>query len=212
MFSRRAFIRACSVLALGFAGCSGLIPDVRFARLFIPSPHRDDYLPILLAAIRAVLPLDDPRFPKIAPETIADQLNDIFPLQDPKYAILVRSIMYFDETILFFHVPQPLIEDERSFLEESGMSGLAIESAIEKRQQREEDIYRRFRAAGITEEKFRNLSLESARSYVNLWKQSGFIAKRQFHDAIKTLVMVTAYSRDDVWPAIGYKGPLLTIK
>jgi hypothetical protein len=33
--------------------------------------------------------------------------------------------------------------------------------------------------------------------------------KRQFHDALRSLVMMTTWSMDATWPSIGYTGPLL---
>jgi hypothetical protein len=211
-YSRRAFLRACSLLALGAVGCSTVVPGIRFGRLFIPDPHPDDYMPVLLAAIGAILPFDDPRFPNISPQNIADELVELFPLQEQKYNVLDRSILYFNAITLFPYVPEPLIDEERNALAMSGAQKLSIEATIDADRRHETEIYDRFAVTLTTETKFLDLSLDTQRAYIHLWKQSGFFVKRQFHDALKSLVMITAYSRDDVWKVINYEGPILTLQ
>jgi hypothetical protein len=53
------------------------------------------------------------------------------------------------------------------------------------------------------------LPLEERRQYLALWRDSASIVKRQFHGAMRALVMVTTYSIDDMWAVIGYAGPLI---
>jgi len=47
------------------------------------------------------------------------------------------------------------------------------------------------------------------RAYLDLWRRSGFLLKQQFYASARALVMISAYSMEVVWPAIGYDGPLL---
>jgi hypothetical protein len=188
------------------------MPGIRFARIFIPAPHPDEYMPVLLAAIRAILPFDDPRFPQLSPQDIADELVELFPLQEQRYNVLVRSIMYFNEITLFPYVPEPLIDEERNALAMSGAEDRSIQETIDADRRHESEIYHGFAVTLTTETKFLDLSLDKQRGYIHLWKQSDFIVKRQFHDALKAFVMVTTYSRDDVWKAINYEGPILTLK
>lgn len=68
------------------------------------------------------------------------------------------------------------------------------------------DFCRRHDAAP---QKFTALSVGRRRAYLNLWNRSDFLVRRQFYSSVRALVMIAAYSMDEVWAAIGYQGPLL---
>jgi hypothetical protein len=57
--------------------------------------------------------------------------------------------------------------------------------------------------------RFRDLPLDGRRAYLELWRDSASIVKRQFYDSLRSLVMMTTYSMEATWPAIGYAGPLV---
>ena len=59
---------------------------------------------------------------------------------------------------------------------------------------------------------FSALRLVQQREYFDLWRQSGFLVKQQFYASARSLVMISAYSMEEVWTAIGYDGPLLPLK
>ena len=56
---------------------------------------------------------------------------------------------------------------------------------------------------------FSDLPLSGRRRYLGLWQNSASVVKREFHSALRSLVMISAYSMDEMWASIGYKGPLV---
>jgi hypothetical protein len=61
----------------------------------------------------------------------------------------------------------------------------------------------------VVARRFVDLSVERQRDYLQLWSTSAFVVRRQFHAAARALIMISAYSLDDLWQAIGYDGPLV---
>ena len=55
-----------------------------------------------------------------------------------------------------------------------------------------------------------SLALGQQREYVDLWRRSGFLVKQQFYASARSLVMISAYSMEEMWAAIGYDGPVLS--
>lgn len=73
-------------------------------------------------------------------------------------------------------------------------------------------MYGRFRASMEgAPRRFTELPLDARRAYLRMWGASGFITKRQFARSVKSLVMITAYSTEGLWRAIGYEGPLVKV-
>jgi phage tail protein X len=195
--TRRRFLACCSALAAAGAGCASLAPDMRSAYALIVDPPLADYEPILRALIGTVLPLDVPAFP-VTGQQVKDRLLRLFRLEcDPRFLLLQRSFMLFDQTDLFPHFA-PLTREEK----EEGRS------TKDEGEAHDRDLYARFAAHGAPA-RFTALPLDRQREYFDLWRQSRFLLRREFHATARSLVMVSAYSMPETWAAIGYAGPLL---
>ena len=62
---------------------------------------------------------------------------------------------------------------------------------------------------GNQEKSFTSLALPEKRAYFKMWGLSAYGVKRQFYQAARGIVMITAYSMPEMWTVIGYDGPLL---
>jgi hypothetical protein len=196
--SRRTFLKSSSVLGLALAGCSSFLPRARFAGLMVNDPHPDDYHPILLGLIETILPFDHPQFPVLTPDVIASRLLALFPIdRESRFLTLQKSLTFFNELDLFPHAFAPIAAEEPN------------EETVEK-QALDEQLYLTFLASSPSAPAcFTGLAIEQKRSYLRMWGQSGFLVKRQFYRSTKALVMISAYSMDELWKTIGYGGPLL---
>jgi hypothetical protein len=190
-------------------GCARVIyGPARFAESFVVDPAWNVYRPILHAIITTLLPLDDPAFPKISAESIEHRLTTLFPLEkEQKFLGLQRTIVLFDEVDLFNTFSGPLLAEEMKARDVAGRGGEWRTIAQEIRD-RDGEAFRRF-AAEENASRFIALAPHRRAQYLALWRDSASIVKRQFHSALKSLVMITTYSTDEAWSAIGYAGPLL---
>jgi hypothetical protein len=212
--SRRSFLCACSMLALGLEGCARLLENTRSSSLAIAKPPAHAYVPVLEALVRTVLPFDHPRFPDVAPEQIMQRLITLFPLHaDDEDALAIRrALMIFDDVRLFPAAPPALLGQEREALDIGNRHSGAWSAAAANLRAADERLYAEFSRGLQTTlpAHFVDLTPDSRGRYYQLWSQSGFSVKRHFYRASKTLVLVTAWSMDGIWQAIGYAGPLVT--
>jgi hypothetical protein len=195
--TRRKFLACCSALAAAGAGCASLAPDMRSAYALIVDPPLADYELILRALIGTVLPLEVPAFP-VTGQQVEARLLRLFRLErDPRFLLLQRSFVLFEQTDLFPHVA-PLAKEEKDERRPTKDEG----------EPHDRDLYARFVGRGAPA-RFTALPLDRQREYFDLWRQSRFLLRREFHATARSLVMVAAYSMPEVWAVIGYAGPLL---
>jgi len=209
--TRRKFLACCSALAAAGAGCASLAPDMRSAYALIVDPPLADYERIIRALIGTVLPLEVPAFP-VTGQQVEARLLRLFRLErDPRFLLLQRSFVLFDQTDLFPHFA-PLAKAQKE--EARGTKGEGRQTQDEGRRTKDEgeahdrDLYARFAAHGAPA-RFTALPLDRQREYFDLWRQSRFLLRREFHATARSLVMVSAYSMPETWAVIGYAGPLL---
>jgi hypothetical protein len=195
--TRRKFLACCSALAAAGAGCASLAPDMRSAYALIVDPPLADYERIIRALIGTVLPLEVPAFP-VTGQQVEARLLRLFRLErDPRFLLLQRSFVLFDQTDLFPHFA-PLTKEEKDEGRRTQDEGEA----------HDRDLYARFAGHGAPA-RFTALPLDRQREYFDLWRQSRFLLRREFHATARSLAMVSAYSMPEVWAVIGYAGPLL---
>lgn len=208
--SRRLFLGACSILGLSLAACRSVGPRTSFAARMIADPSEREYRPVLRHLARTILPFEDARFP-VRPEAVERRLLDLFPIDDGDFLGLQRALTFFDDLDLFPHLFGPLVRAEARADPASRGPGLSEDRVAELRAE-EEAMYRRFRSSlDGAPRRFTELPREAQRDYLRLWGASGLTTKRQFARSVKSLVMITAYSTDELWDAIGYGGPVLEV-
>jgi hypothetical protein len=209
--TRRAWLRSAPVAAAALLRCSRAIYDpTRLAETFVIDPEWRAYRPIIDTLVTTLLPFDDPRFPAIAPEAVVDRLIRLFPIdKEQKFLGLQRTIVLFDEIDLFPIFSGPLWQEEMK-ARDARARGLDEHSIAAGIVAADREAFRRFRAEpNSSGAHFTTLPPELRRQYLDLWRNSASLVKRQFGAALKSLVMITVYSMDSMWPAIGYRGPLL---
>lgn len=203
--SRRAFLACGSALALAYAGCARLTPKTRSAYALITDPPLDQYAPVLDGLIQSILPCEHPQFPVTA-DTIRSRLLTLFRLEnDPRFLDLQRALVFFDQTDLFTHRLAP-VESEGVALD-AAARGLDLAATLDLCHAHDVRLYARF--ATESPSRFTRLSIERQREYLDLWRGSGYLTKRQFYASARSLVMISAYSMDSLWTAIGYPGPVI---
>ena len=202
------------MLALGMTGCARLLDNTRLSYLAIDEPPPPAYLPVLQALVRTVLPFDHPRFPPVSPEAIDQRLLALFPFRpdDEEALTLRRALMIFNEVHLFPAAPPALLAQERDALGIDARRSPAWSEQMGTMRAADERIYAQF--SGGTQasppDHFVDLTADERIGYYRLWSQSLFSVKRHFYRSSKTLILVTAWSMDDMWSSIGYAGPLVT--
>jgi hypothetical protein len=105
---------------------------------------------------------------------------------------------------LFPIVSGPLLLEEQKARDDARNVGAELQASDRRAYQ---EFIRGHAIAG--KPRFEELPVDAQRAYYALWRDSPSVVKRAFHSTMKTLVMTTFYSADDVWPSIGYAGPLI---
>jgi hypothetical protein len=207
--TRRAFVGTAPFAVAALVHCARAIyGPARFAEPFIVDPAWNAYRPILHAVITTLLPFEDPAFPKIPAEAIERRLIALFPLEkEQKFLGLQRTIVLFDTVDLFTTFSGPLLAEEMKARDIARRGG-DWRSIAREIGDRDGEAFRRF-AAEEGASRFTALAPHRRAQYLALWRDSPSVVKRQFHSALKSLVMITTYSMDEAWSAIGYAGPLV---
>jgi hypothetical protein len=201
------------MLALGLTGCARLLDNTHLSYLAIDEPPPQVYLPVLKGLIRTVLPFDHPRFPAVSPEAIDRRLIELFPFtQDDEDSLALRkALMIFDAVDLFTAAPAPVVAQEADALGIEDRHSSTWSEAVGTKRAADKRIYDEFSGTQAKlPEHFVDLTPDARVKYYTLWSQSAFSVKRRFYRASKTLILVTAWSMDEMWSAIGYAGPLVT--
>ena len=159
------------------------------------------------AIARAVLPIEDARFAAILPGTVQRRAQALFKLElDLTFQ---NGLALFDDLRLFQSPPPELLVAEAAYFPIDDVErGLANPFAA--RQAKDVKSFALFyqklqpRVAS-----FHDLHLADARAYCMLWAHSALGMRRRFYQTVKSIVMASAYSMDEVWRIIDYAGPLL---
>jgi hypothetical protein len=205
--SRRTFLSSCSALALSFAGCARLSPLTRAAYALVSDPPFAAYKAVLAGIVRAVLPFERSDFP-VTPAQVEARLLRLFELeQDARFLALQKTLVFFEQTDLFADLAPVDAELTARDARERGLDVAAVVSALRQQDRQLADAFAHARGDGSPN--FSALRLVQQREYFDLWRQSGFLVKQQFYASARSLVMISAYSMEEVWAAIGYEGPLL---
>jgi hypothetical protein len=205
--SRRAFLSACSALAISLAGCARLTPQTRSAYALLSDPPFAAYEDVLKGLIRAILPFEHDEFP-VTPEQVQARLLRLFELeQDSRFLALQKTLVLFEQTDLFADLAPVNAELIARDARERGLDVIAVVSALRAHDRWLGDGFARARGDGRTA--FSALALAQQREYFSLWRRSAFLIKQQFYTSARSLVMISAYSMDEVWTAMRYDGPAL---
>jgi hypothetical protein len=210
--SRRGFLISAPLLVTTLVRCSNTLwNQTRFADAFVTDPDSTAYRPALDAVIVAVLPFERPDFPLRDPAVVRQRLVRMFPLEsDNRFAAFQRTLVFFDEIGLFEIFSGPLLQEEAIARDTSQRGGdmNQLAAMIRETDTSSLEAFRRefsVPAGGH----FSNLPLAARRRYLGLWQNSASVVKREFHGALRSLVMISAYSMDEMWASIGYAGPLV---
>lgn len=205
--SRRDFFSLCSVLAASLTACSNASNQLRVASSFVADPALEDYRPALRALVETVLPTDFP----LDHATVESRLLRMFPLENERRFLgFQRTLIFFDQLDLAPHVAAPLLAAERVALDvPHRMSEREFRRVAAQKTAAEsescEAFFRRFGAAS----RFAPLAREARTAWLELWSASELTVKRDFASTVRSLIYISAYSADALWPAIGYDGPLI---
>jgi hypothetical protein len=204
--TRRTFLGCCSALALAASGCGDVSFRTRIGRNLLDDPPPESYGVALDHLIRTVLPLEVPGSPWTA-DRVRGHLLALFPLERERRFVAVQTTLtVFNDTDLFPHLIPA--DAERRALDLPHDE--ALDAVVVRKRAEDQTLYRRFRAAGTgSDARFAALSLDRQREYFDMWRQSAFIVKRQFYASMRSLVLISAYTLEESWPAISYAGPLL---
>lgn len=127
--------------------------------------------------------------------------------QDPRFLAVQKTLMVFEQTDLFAELAPVDAELTVRDARERRLDVATIVADIRRHDRRLADAFARSRGDGPL--LFSALGLGQQREYVDLWRRSGFLVKQQFYASARSLVMISAYSMEEVWAAIGYDGPVL---
>lgn len=207
--SRRAVLQSAPFLVATLVRCTTALSDrTRVAEAFLVDPSWAAYQPVLRGVITAVLPFETEGFPPISAGEVEQRLVRLFPIErETRFLGLQRTMALFDELDLFPRMSGPLAQEEskaRDLVARGGDVSRVLREIVVA----DEAAFAVFVREHVSS-RFRDLPLEARREYLELWRDSASIVKRQFFDALRSLVMVSTWSMDAAWPSIGYAGPLL---
>jgi hypothetical protein len=210
-FSRRDFLASCSVLASAFVACSSVTKLTETGASFAIDAGRTDYHPTVDALIRIVLPIGSPGFP-LDSRSVGRRLMRMFPLEDERRFLgLRRTLMYFDRLDLAPHIAPPLLTSERVALDvPARISDAEFRRAINAKADAEAAACERLLTQFGSTTRFSALDADNSAAWLRLWSTSAFTVKRDFARSFRVLILMSAYSDDRLWPAIGYDGPIVT--
>lgn len=143
---------------------------------------------IFRALVRAILPLEDARFPSLDVETIERRVNRLFQLE--------KSKLFRESLILFDHIGSFPFITNHPFTLDTRPGDVELYAGFIK-------------SIGPEASNFTKLPLEAQRRYLRMWVLSATELKRRFYQSIKAVIMIATYSMDETWHVIGYAGPLL---
>lgn len=208
--SRRAVLQSAPFLVATLVRCTNALSDrTRTAEAFLVDPPWSAYQPTLRGVITAVLPFETPGFPPVTPDEIENRLVRLFPIeQETRFLGLQRAMVLFDELDLYTRMSAPLVQEESKARDLEARGG-DVTRVLREIAASDAAAYAAFIREHGTHAQFRALPLDARRAYLELWRDSASIVKRQFFDAVRSLVMVTTWSMDAAWPSIGYAGPLV---
>lgn len=204
--SRRAFLGCCSALAFAGAGCAGLSTRSRAGYALAADPPAAQYAPILDGLVRALFPCERPDFPLTAGQ-VRSRLLTLFALEDdPRFLDVQKALVLFDQTELF---AQPLVPRSlEAHALDAAARGLDTDAVLERSHAIDAAAYAAFADSGAGG-RFTALPLARQRAYLEMWRPSGYLIRRQFYASARSLMMISAYSMAAMWRAIGYEGPLV---
>jgi hypothetical protein len=208
--SRRAVLQSAPFLVATLVRCTHALSDrTRVAGAFLVDPPWTAYQPTLRGVITAVLPFETPGFPPVTPDEIENRLVRLFPIeQETRFLGLQMTMVLFDELDLFTRMPAPLAQEEAK-ARDLAFRGGNVSRVLGEIAATDASAFASFVRDHGKHTQFRNLPLDARRAYLDLWRDSASIIKRQFFDALRSLIMVTTWSMDAAWPSIGYAGPLV---
>lgn len=209
--SRRAVLQSAPFLVATLVRCSNALAGrARLAEAFIVDPSWEAYQPILHGIVTAVLPFEMRGFPPITPGDVEQRLMRLFPIEKERQFLgLQRTIVLFDAMDLFTRTSGPLAQEESKARDLLARGG-DIARVISEITAADSAAYANFaRDHAVTTTRFRDLPLDARRAYLELWRDSASIVKRQFYDSLRSLVMMTTWSIEATWPSIGYAGTLV---
>jgi hypothetical protein len=209
--SRREFVAVCSLLAAGLTACATVTDRTRIGAAFIIDPPPTGYMPVLRDLIRLILPFEHLRFPLTA-EQVERRLLQMFPLEEERQFLgLQRTLVFFNELELIHRSVQVFEDEERKAADcPIRISSKEFRRLWRDKLARESGVFSDFVDRQQPHvRRFTDLDARSQREYFDLWCNSELLIKREFASGLRYLVMVTAYSDERVWRAIGYEGPFV---
>lgn len=207
--SRRELLQIAALLALPSTGCAPLARNVRLAVVASEGLSAPERAKLLNALIQAVLAYDHPDFALGTQAAVAQQLLHYFPIDsDPQFEPLVTALAIFERMDLFGSIPPPMRTAERKLLLAEGRADSDTGSIVAHAEAEDLRAYDALLRTGLGK-RFSEADLKSARAYLSLWGRSAFLMRRRIYRALRSMILVAAYSLPAHWPAIGYDGPIL---
>lgn len=211
LLSRRELLQTAALLCLAAPGCAPLLNTLRLAGVASDGLDPQELAGILRAVIDSVLAYDHPDFPAGTQSEVSQRLLSYFPLDsDPQLRPLLTALAIFDRIDLFPTLPPPMRSAERKLIAAEGLVGQAAEEALSAREATDLRAYQAMRPRQAPAH-FSACSLAEARAYLLLWGHSAFLMRRRIYRALRSMVLVAAYSLPSHWLAIGYAGPLVPV-
>jgi hypothetical protein len=209
LISRREILQTAALLAMAGPGCAPLTNNVRLAMVASAGLDTPGLAHVLRALIRSVLAYDHPDFASGTQHAVSERLLDYFPIdREPQLKPLTTALAIFDRIDLFPALPPPMRAAERKLIAAEGLLGSAADAALASREAADLRAYEAVRPPQ-TPAHFSAADLAAARAYLALWGHSAFLMRRRIYRAVRSMVLVAAYSLPSHWSLIGYDGPLV---
>jgi hypothetical protein len=184
-----AMNRTSFISSIGAAAAVAFLKDVALADGLASS------LP-LAPLIETLLPLGSPEFPDVTGPMISDRIESLYHLGDS--AAFAASLAMFMQPTSFLKSTAVLYAAEQSMDPHIDLAEMNAADA------------RAYQLANLPDAKdFAALTPGQRTAYLRLWSHSAFNTRRRFYQSVRFLTFAAFYSLPQVWPAIGYAGPVL---
>lgn len=183
--------RTSFISSVGAAAAIAFLKDVALAHAVAsPSP--------MMPLVETLLPIGSPGFPNVTGPMISDRIESLYHLSESR--VFVASLATFMQPASFLEPSTALYAAEK-----------VIDPHVDPAEMNRADV-RAYRLADLPHAKtFAALTPRQRTTYLRLWSHSAFNTRRRFYQSVRFLTFAAFYSLPQVWPAIGYAGPVLQV-
>lgn len=181
--------RTLFISSLGAAAAVAFLKDVALSDV-------SDGSAFMAPLVETVLPFGSPGFPRVSARMVVERIESLYHLAES--GTFRGSVSAFSRPGSFIVPDAALYAAERVDAPHADIRAQTLADA---------QAYPLAELPDKTD--FAHFSHHERAAYLRLWSRSAFNTRRRFYQSVRFVTFAAFYSMPQVWPAIGYGGPLL---